>query len=381
MKIVLAPQGFKGSLKAHEAALAMERGVKAFDRAIQTVVLPIADGGAGTVPALVRATNGKLIKEKVHGPLGEALTASWGRSGDGTTAFIEVAAASGLALVPGDRMNPLNTTTAGTGELMLAALKAGCSRMIVGLGDSATVDGGTGLAGALGVKFLDAKGKTIPPGGAGLALLKHIDMSGLNPLVGKCRIECACDVTNPLYGKDGAAYVYGPQKGATPDMVVTLDNVLRRMAEVIKSDLDIDVSTLPGGGAAGGLGAGLTAFLGAVLKRGVDLICDAIGFESYVKDADLVLTGEGRMDFQTAFGKAAVGIAQRAKAFNKPVIAICGSLGPGYEDVYKLGIDKAVSLMPSGMSVAEAIRRGAELLEAATEKTVREWAETLNPKL
>jgi glycerate kinase len=375
MKIIIAPQGFKGSLKAHEAAEAMAKGVKAFDPGIETVSLPIADGGAGTVLALVSATKGRLIEEKVHGPLGEKLTAAWGRSRSGETAFIEVAAASGLSLVPKDKMNPMKTTTYGTGELILAALKAGCSKMIVGLGDSATVDGGLGIATALGLKFLDEKGDPVPPGGDGLVLLKHIDVSGRNPLLEKCRIKCACDVTNPLYGSNGAAYVYGPQKGADPAMVKVLDDALWSYSNVVADDLGWDIADMPGAGAAGGLGAGMVAFLGATLERGVNLICDAIGFDNYVKDAYLVLTGEGRIDFQTAFGKAAVGIAGRAKAFKKPVIAICGSLGKGYEEVYKHGIDKAVSIMQPGMSVEQAMKEGARLLEEATTRVVREWVE------
>ncbi len=371
MKIVLAPQGFKGSLKAHEAAEAMLKGVKAFDSSIKCVALPIADGGAGTVRALVQATQGKLIKALAHGPLGDKMTATWGLSGDGKTAFIEVAAASGLSLLTPDRYDPMKTTTFGTGEMILAAMEAGCRKMIIGLGDSATVDGGLGIAAALGLKFTDAKGKPIPPGGEGLALLKHIDVSGRNPLVDKCEILAACDVTNPLFGKDGAAYVYGPQKGATPEMVEKLDAGLKNLDTVIKKDLGIDVSTLPGAGAAGGLGAGLTAFLGVKLERGVGLICDTIGFDDIVKDADLVITGEGRIDFQTAYGKAAVGIARRAKAFGKPVIAICGSLGKGYEDVYKHGIDSVMSILPRIMTLEEAMRDGDKLLKDATERAVR----------
>lgn len=372
MKIVIAPQGFKGSMSAAEAARAMEQGVKAFDKAADTVVLPVADGGAGTVDALAAATGGRLVEERVHGPLGEPITAAWGLSGDSSTAFIEVAAASGLALVPLEKRNPLHTTTFGTGELILAALERGISRMVIGLGDSATVDGGTGIAAALGVKFLDAKGNPAPPGGEGLLALDRIDVSARTPLLEGCRIDCACDVTNPLYGPDGAAYVYGPQKGADARMVERLDAALFKLDAVIKKDLGLDVAGMPGAGAAGGLGAGLTAFLGVTLRRGVELVCDTIGFDAYVKDADLVLTGEGRLDFQTAYGKAAAGIARRAKAFGKPVIAICGYLGKGYKQVYKLGIDKAVSITPPGMSVAEAMRRGPELLAAATERVLRQ---------
>jgi glycerate kinase len=373
MKIIIAPQGFKGSLRADEAAGAIAKGVKAFDQSIVTVLLPVADGGAGTVRALVAATGGKIITSPAHDPLGNKINAEWGISGDGVTGFIEVAAASGLSLVPAAKRDPMPAHTYGTGELIRAALDAGCKKLIIGLGDSATVDGGMGVAAALGIRFLDAKGKEIPPGGAGLALVKHIDMSGRHPLVNKCHIQCACDVTNPLYGRNGAAYVYGPQKGATPEIVDELDAGLRHFADVIDHELGQAVALLPGGGAAGGLGAGLVAFLCASLERGVDLICDTIGFDKYLPDADLVITGEGRIDSQTAFGKTVVGIAQRAKALGKPVIAICGTLGDGYEAVYQHGISKAVGITPPGMTKEDSMRRVALLLKNATEKVVREW--------
>jgi glycerate kinase len=371
MKIIIAPQSFKGSLKAHEAAEAMGAGVKAYDSDIETVLLPIADGGAGTVRALVQATDGKLISTDVHGPLGDKVTADWGILGDSSGAVIEVAAASGLALVPDDKLDPMRASTYGTGELILAALKSGCKKIIIGLGDSATTDGGAGIAQALGIKLLDDNLQSIPPGGAGLARLKHIDMSGRHPLVKKCQILCACDVTNPLYGPDGAAFVYGPQKGATPEMVKQLDAALRNLSSVITQDLDLDIANLPGAGAAGGLGAGLVAFLGATLKSGVDLICDSIGFDKYLAGADLVITGEGRIDFQTAFGKTVVGIARRAKAAGVPVIAICGELGHGYQDVYQHGIDTVMSILPRCMNKAEAMREAGNLVKDAAERAVR----------
>jgi glycerate 2-kinase len=371
MKIIIAPQSFKGSLKAHEAAAAMGEGIKAFDNTIETVLLPIADGGAGTVRALVQATGGKLISTEVHGPLGDKVTATWGILGDGSSAVIEMAAASGLALVPEDKLDPMRASTFGTGELILAALKSGCKKIIIGLGDSATTDGGAGIAQALGIKLLDAESKPIPPGGAGLTRLKHIDISRRHPLVKQCQILCACDVTNPLYGPDGAAFVYGPQKGATPEMIKQLDASLRNLAGVIKRDLGNDIATLPGAGAAGGLGAGMVAFMGATLQRGVDLICDSIGFDNYLKGADLVITGEGRIDFQTAFGKTAVGIARRAKAAGVPVIAICGELGKGYRDVYQHGIDTVMSILPRCMTKSEAMQEAGTLVKEATERAVR----------
>jgi glycerate kinase len=371
MKIIIAPQSFKGSLKAHEAAAAMAEGVKAFDSSIETVLLPIADGGAGTVRALVQATNGKLISAIAHDPLGNKVAAAWGKSDDGVTAFIEVAAASGLALVPEDKLDPMQASTYGTGELILAALEHGCKKIMIGLGDSATTDGGAGIAQALGVKLLDNDGKEIPSGGAGLALLEHIDMSGRNRLVKDCKIMCACDVTNPLYGPQGAAYIYGPQKGATPEMVKKLDASLRNLAGVIKNDLGLDIADLPGAGAAGGIGAGLVAFLGDSLQRGVDLICDSIGFNKYLENADLVLTGEGRIDYQTAFGKTVAGIAVRAKAAGVPVVAICGEIGQGYCEVYKHGVSSVMSILPRAMSREEAMREGGDLLRDAAERAVR----------
>jgi glycerate kinase len=371
MKIIIAPQSFKGSLKAHEAAEAMEKGIKAYNSNIKTVLLPVADGGAGTVRALVQATGGRLISANVQGPLGDIVTADWGISGDKSTAFIEVAAASGLELIPDGKLNPMLASTYGTGEQILAALESGCKRIIIGLGDSATVDGGAGIAQALGIKLLDANLQPIPHGGAGLSLLKHIDATGRYPLISKCQILCACDVTNPLYGPEGAAFVYGSQKGATPDMVKQLDAALRNFSNVITQDLGLDIANLPGAGAAGGLGAGLVAFLGATLERGVDLICDSIGFDKYLESANLVITGEGRIDFQTAFGKSVVGIAGRAKKAGKPVIAICGELGQGYEEVYKYGIDTVMSILPRCMNRDEAMREAGKLVQDTTERVIR----------
>jgi glycerate kinase len=307
----------------------------------------------------------------VHGPLGDIVTATWGILGDTSSAVIEVAVASGLDLIPGDKLNPMLASTYGTGELILAALESGCHKIIIGLGDSATVDGGAGIAQALGIKLLDASFQSIPPGGAGLSFLKHIDISGRYPLVNECQILCACDVTNPLYGPDGAAFVYGPQKGATPDMVNRLDAALRNFSNVITQDLGLDIANLSGAGAAGGLGAGMVAFLGATLQRGVDLVCDSIGFEKYLVGSDLVITGEGRIDYQTAFGKTVVGIARRARAAGKPVIAICGELGQGYNEVYKYGIDTVMSILTRCMNRAEAMQEAGKLVQDATERVIR----------
>ena len=371
MKIILAPQSYKGSLKAHEAAEAMAQGVKAANPDIEVVSLPIADGGSGTVKAMVEATGGRLRRTEAEGPLGDPVRATWGILGDGQTAVIEMSAASGLSLVPEPRRDALKASTYGTGQLIKAALEHDCRNIVVGLGDSATTDGGAGMAEALGIRLLDETGTAIPRGGGGLAGLHRIDMSGLHPGIADVSISGACDVTNPLYGPEGAAHVYGPQKGATPEIVGQLDANLRHLAEVISRDVGKDIATLPGGGAAGGIGAGLVAFLGAELKSGADLVCDAIGFDDHLDGADLVLVGEGRIDFQTAFGKTAVGIARRAKKKNIPVVALCGQLGDGYRDVYEHGIDAAMSILPGCIELEEAMRRGGELLTAATEAAVR----------
>lgn len=371
MKILIAPQSYKGSLRPDEAAVAMERGVKAADDTIETVLLPIADGGSGTVRAMVEATGGKFHETIVQGPLGDQVAATWGILGDGRTAVIEMSAASGLSLVPPDQVDSLRASTFGTGELIRAALESGCRNIIVGLGDSATTDGGTGMAAALGIRFLDENGDPIPRGGGALSQLDRIDISDRHPGIEGTRISGACDVTNPLYGPEGAAVVYGPQKGATPEMVKQLDANLRRLTEIIKRDTGQDIASPPGGGAAGGLGAGLVAFLGTSLESGVDLICDAIHFDDHLTGADLVLVGEGRMDFQTAFGKTAVGIARRAKKQAVPVVAICGELGKGYENVYEHGIDAAMSILPRCMNKEEAMCNAADLLEDATARVVR----------
>ena len=349
----------------------MAKGAKAAAADIEPVLLPLADGGAGTVRAMVAATGGRLMTTETHGPLGGIVQAAWGILGDTTTAVIEMSAASGLSLVPGDKLDPLAASTFGTGELIAAAMEAGCRRIIIGLGDSATVDGGAGMAQALGIGLLDAAGQPVKPGGGGLSRLACIDMSGRHPLIADCEILCASDVTNPLYGENGAAYIYGPQKGATPDMVRQLDASLRHFAGVVERKLGIDIARVPGAGAAGGLGAGLVVFLGAEIRSGIELVCDIIGFDAYLDDADLVLTGEGRIDFQTAFGKTAVGIAGRAKTKGKPVIALCGELGPGYRDVYGHGIDAALSIIPGCMDRKEAMQQAGRLLEEATESIVR----------
>jgi glycerate 2-kinase len=373
MKIIIAPQGFKGSLKAYEAAEAMARGVKAARPDAEIVLLPISDGGEGTVRAMVTATGGRMFTAKVSGPLGDEVEAAWGILDDNTTAVIEMAAASGLNLVSKDRVDPMAASTYGTGELIHAALEKGCRKLIIGLGDSATTDGGTGMAAALGIKLLDKEGQPIPRGGGGLLSLKHIDNSGRYRPVASSTITGACDVTNPLYGREGSAYVYGPQKGATLQMIEQLDAGLRNLAQVIEKDIGVKIGEMPGAGAAGGLGGGLVAFLGASLKPGIDIILDGIHFEEHLANADVVLTGEGRIDHQTPRGKTVAGIARRTKGTGKPVIAFAGELGAGYEDVYGAGITQAVGIMPPGVSKEEAMRHAASFLAVAVEKAVRDF--------
>jgi len=371
MKIVIAPQSFKGSLTAIEAAAAMARGVRTAAPAAEIIELPIADGGAGTVRAMAAAVGGELVETTVSGPLGKPATAVWARLPDGT-AVIEMASASGLALA-GDPLQPLDATTYGAGELIKAALDAGCRKIIVGLGDSATTDGGAGMAAALGTRFLDATGNEIPQGGQGLGKLDRIDISNLDERLKDATVQAACDVTNPLYGPEGAAYVYGPQKGATPDDIERLDAALRRYADTVKRDTGVDISAIAGGGAAGGLGAGLAAFLHAELKSGIDLVADAIGLEEHLKGAGLVLTGEGRIDSQTPRGKTVAGITRWARAASVPVIALAGMLGKGYEELFELGVRQVVGCKSPDMDTEDAMSNAASLLEQATSWAVGDF--------
>jgi glycerate kinase len=365
MRIIIAPDSYKGSVSAAEVADAIEKGfLKVFPEA-EIIKIPIADGGEGTVQALVRATKGTLLPETVKGPLGEPLRAHWGILGDGKTAIIEMAAASGLPLVPVERRNPLVTCSYGTGQLIKAALDRGLRRIIVGIGGSATNDGGAGMARALGARFLDAGGKELPPGGAALRHLSAIDLRDLDPRLEESEVIVACDVDNPLYGPRGASAVFGPQKAASPEMVEELDAALRVFADVARKVTGRDVSDQSGAGAAGGLGAGLMWFAGAILRPGVEIVLEVTGFESHVSACDLVVTGEGKTDFQTAFGKAPVGVAKVAQRHNKPVICLSGGLGKGAEEVLRHGIDCVMSVVPGPMNLEECMARGAELIEEA----------------
>ena len=373
MRIVLAPDSFKGSLSAVAVATAMEQGILSVWPKAEIKKIPIADGGEGTVDALVTATGGRIIHENVMGPLGETVDAYWGILGEGAheTAVIEMAAASGLPLVPTEKRDPRIATTYGTGQLIKAALDHGIRKLIIGIGGSATNDGGAGMAQALGVKFLDEAGKELPLGGAALAKLATIDLSGIDPQVAEATFLVACDVTNPLCGPQGASAVYGPQKGATPEMVTELDLALQKYAAVAKAATDKDIASYPGAGAAGGLGAGLLLFTNAELKPGVQIILETVDFEHLVKQADLVITGEGSTDFQTAFGKAPVGVAKIAQQYQVPVVCLSGGLGHGCEDILQQGITGLMSIVPQPMSLEECMSSAPNLLQTATARLCR----------
>src|SRR5438552_19089085 len=304
MRIIIAPQSLKGSLTAAEAGQAIAAGVEAVYPEAEIDIVPVADGGEGTVQALVDATGGMMVEQTVTGPLGEPVVAFFGLLGDGHTAAIEMAACAGLPLVPPERRDPRITTTYGVGELIRAALDAGCRHFIIGIGGSATNDGGAGMAQALGAALLTADGKEIARGGAGLAPLSHISTSTMDPRLQECTLEVACDVTNPLCGPTGASAVYGPQKGATPEMVEELNKALAHYAQIIEQDLGMSIREIPGAGAAGGLGAGLLAFLHAKLRPGAQIVFEAVGLEEHIRKANLVISAEGQIDAQTAYGKS-----------------------------------------------------------------------------
>lgn len=373
MKIVIAPQSFKSSVSALTAAQAIERGALKAAPDATTALIPVADGGDGTLEVLVDSTGGEIFRSIVTGPLGHAVEASWGVLGDGQTAVIEMARASGLAMVPPRRRNPRATTTYGTGEIIRKAIEGGFTRIIVGLGGSATNDAGAGMAVALGARFLDDQGKQLPRGGAALSRLARIDINNLHPKLAETTIVGATDVTNPLCGPSGASAIYGPQKGATPEIVAELDAALANFARVAQRDLGIDFlnEEHPGAGAAGGLGAGLMAFAGGRLQSGIDMVCEALKFEEQVKDADLVLTGEGRADLSSIYDKAPVGVARKAAPYGVPTIILAGSLGDGYEELYQNGIAGVVCIADRPMTFERSLARTEELLEGAAERTIR----------
>ncbi|EOD54259.1 glycerate kinase [Aeromonas molluscorum] len=356
MKIVIAPDSFKESLSAMEVADAIEAGFKQVFPDATYVKLPMADGGEGTVRSLVDATDGRIVTALVTAPLGNRVEGFLGLLGDGKRAVIEMAAASGLHLVAPEQRNPLLTSSFGTGELILAALDLGVTHLILGIGGSATNDGGAGMIQALGGKLLKADGSAIELGGAGLAELATIDLSGLDPRLSELVIEVACDVNNPLCGPKGASAVFGPQKGATPEMVQQLDANLAHYADCIEQALGKQVKELPGAGAAGGMGAALVGLLGAELKPGIQIVIEALDLACVLQDADLVITGEGRIDSQTIHGKTPMGVARCAKQFGKPVIGIAGCLTDDCGVVHEHGIDAVFAVVNRAMSLPEALQ-------------------------
>ncbi len=376
MKIVVAPQALKGSLDAPEVGNSIAAGIRAVFAEADIQVIPVADGGEGTVSALVAATDGTLHTATVTGPLGEPVAAQFGILGEtaafsGRTAVIEMAAASGLPLVPPEHRDPRITTTRGTGELIRAALDLGCERILIGIGGSATNDGGAGMAQALGAHLLDENGEELPPGGAALAGLARIELTDLDSRLQQTQMLVACDVTNPLYGPEGASAIYGPQKGATPEMVGELDAALHHYADILRRDLDADVATTPGAGAAGGLGAGLLAFTHAQLTAGAPLVLQTLDFDARLQGATLVITAEGRLDAQTAYGKAVGAVAAAAQRAGARTIALAGSLAADEAALADLGIDVALPIADGPLTLDESMARASELLTSTTTRAMR----------
>lgn len=371
MNVLIATDSFKDSLSAKLVGQALKRGfLKGFPGALVNI-LPMSDGGEGTVQSVMDSTKGEIIKLKVMDPLMRPSESFYGITGDGSTAIIEMAAASGLEKLKPSERNPWFTTTFGTGELIKNALERGCHKIYVGIGGSATNDCGTGMAEALGVRFVNEKGSVVGKGGGYLDEIAGIDMSAINPGIRSAKIKVACDVSNPLCGPEGASFVYGPQKGADKEMAAKLDKNLEHFAGIIKSELGKDVASIPGSGAAGGLGAGLIAFLDAELTKGFEMVAGIVDLESKIRDADLVITGEGKIDYQTQFGKTPFGVASLAKKYNIPVIAIGGTIEQGADVLYKLGVNALYSIADRPMTLEESILRTAELLEDTGERIAR----------
>ena len=357
MKIVVAMDSLKGSLTSIEAGEAIRKGILNVDASANVVVKPLADGGEGTTEALVSGMGGVLCTQRVTGPIGLAVEATYGILPDQNMAVIEMAQAAGLPSVPKEKRNPLYTTTYGVGEMIKACIEKGCRKFIVGIGGSATNDAGIGMLKALGYRFLDSKGQDVGEGGQVLERVHHIDETNVLAELKVCEFQVACDVNNPLYGPNGAAFIYGPQKGATPEIVAHLDAGLKHFAKVTSDFLGEDFSQVKGAGAAGGLGFGFMAFLGGKLESGIQIILKETQLEEAIKDADLVITGEGRLDDQTAMGKAPIGVAKLAKKYNLPVIGLAGALAQEAKKCNEEGIDAYFSIINSAMSLEEAMNR------------------------
>lgn len=365
MRLLIAPQEFKGSLSAAEAAHAIAEGLRRALPDAELDLAPMADGGPGTAEALVEAGGGRRLAAKVEDPLGRPVEAAWGLLDGGVTAVIEMAAASGLVLLSPEERDARLTSTYGTGQLIAAALEAGCRHLIIGLGGSATNDGGAGMAQALGARLTDNDGHDLPRGGAALARLARIDVSDLDKRLRDREVLGATDVTNPLCGPHGASAVYGPQKGASPADVEELDAALAHYAAVIERDLGKRVAEVPGAGAAGGIGAGLIAFLDAEMRSGAELVAETVGLEKRIAAADLVITGEGRLDAQTAYGKTVATVARLARGQRRPVFALAGNVDNAPTVCDALGLEGALAIAPADLPETEAMARASELLTAA----------------
>lgn len=373
MKIIIAPDSFKESLSASAVADAIERGLLRAMPDAECLKLPIADGGEGTVDALINATAGKLVSVMVTGPMGSPVSGFYGLLGDGNTAVIEVAAACGLQWVaPADR-DPLLATSYGVGELIRAALDRGVNKIIIGLGGSAVNDCGIGMLQALGCRCTTVVGEEVPWGAGGLDELAAIDISDLDPRLAQVSLLLACDVNNPLLGEQGATAIFGPQKGVTGQTAARIENNLARVASILKQHTGNDIASLQGGGAAGGMGATLQGVLKAEMYSGIDIVLNTLHFDALVREADLVITGEGRLDAQTSSGKGPAGVISRAHAQGCPSIALAGSLGSGYEALHELGLIAAFSLVPGVISYERALREAATLLESAAFNIASLW--------
>lgn len=371
-KIVIATDSFKESMSAKQAGTAIRQGfMNVYGDKMSYDVIPMADGGEGTTDALKEALNATSYTVKVHDPLHRQINATYARSHDDSVAIIEMAAAAGLDLLTSEERNPLITSTYGVGELILDALNHGVTKIILGIGGSATNDGGSGMLSALGVNFLDAQNNKLKLGGGYLSDLQHIDISNLDPRLANVTFEVACDVTNPLLGDNGATKIYGPQKGATSKMIPKLDSALTTYHDMIESELHKNVKDIPGAGAAGGLGTGILAFFNASLSKGIDIVLKETHFSESVQDADLVITGEGKLDAQTIYGKTPIGVAKAAKVYDKPVIAICGSLGEDYQTVYQHGIDSVFSMIEAPDDISTLLKNGEQNMTRTAENIAR----------
>ncbi|EPP4079895.1 glycerate kinase [Vibrio cholerae] len=373
MKVVIAPDSFKESLTAKQVCDAIQAGLARVWHDAKFVAIPVADGGEGTVQSLVDATQGRLVEVKVMGPQGKRVEAFYGMLGDNQTAVIEMAAASGLHHVPVAQRDPKLTTSFGTGELIRHALDQGVTKLIIGLGGSATNDGGVGMLAALGTRFTNADGDPIQLTGGGLRELTHINLQDFDPRLQHCDILVACDVNNPLCGDKGASAVFGPQKGATPEDVQLLDGALRQFGLLTEKVTGKMVLESAGAGAAGGMGAALLAYTQARLRPGIEIVLETVQLAHQVSDADLVITGEGRIDSQTVHGKTPMGVAKVAKRFDVPVLALCGCTGDNYQAVYQCGIDAVFAAVPRAMSLEDALKESDFNLADLAENVARLW--------